>query len=285
MRLSLPNIVRNMARNIARNIVRKLLPQPVAGALRRFVWSLPNLRRELRSGLVLTVASPADWVLYNDIFVENEYDPAIDLALERVDAGRPLTPLTPLTIVDLGANVGYFTLRAADRIANASPGTPVRFVLVEPSPALIGELERRLLSQPKLAGAVTLLRGLVGRRREGMGVLFESPLHFENSQTARRGLRQREVPYVDLEAVLGAGQPVDLLKCDIEGAELELLSAYPELLRRTAVCVIELHPQKCDSSACLRLLEEAGFDQRRILRESEAWIVALLWKSGDGARP
>jgi FkbM family methyltransferase len=269
MRLSLPNTV------------RRLLPQPVADALRRFVWSLPNLRRTLRSGLVVTVASPADWVLYNDIFVENEYDPAIDLALEganREAAGRQLT------IVDLGANAGYFTLRAADRIANASPGTPLRFVLVEPNPAMTGELERRVLSQPALAGSVTLLRGLVGRR-EGTGVLFESPLHFESSQTGRRGLRQREVPYVDLEAALGTGQPVDLLKCDIEGAELEMLSSYPELLRRTAVCVIELHPEKCDPAACLRLLEEAGFDQRRILRESAAWIVALLWKSGEGARP
>jgi FkbM family methyltransferase len=270
MRLSLPDTV------------RKLLPQPISDALRRFVWSLPNLRRELRSGLVLTVASPADWVLYNDIFVENEYDPAIDLALER-GAARAAAD-RPLTIVDLGANVGYFTLRAADRIANASPDTPLRFVLVEPSPVLIGELERRLLSQPRLAGSVTLLRGLVGRR-EGTGVLFESPLHFENSQTGRRGLRQRQVPYVDLEAALETGQPVDLLKCDIEGAELELLSSYPELLRRTAVCVIELHPEKCDPAACLRLLEEAGFDERRILRESEAWIVALLWKSGGGALP
>lgn len=265
-----------------RNIARRLLPQPVADALRRFVWSLPNLRRTLRSGLELTVASPADWVLYNDIFVENEYDPAIDLALEsakREEAGRPLT------IVDLGANAGYFTLRAADRIANASPGTPLRFVLVEPSPAMTRELERRVLSQPGLAGSVTLLRGLVGRHREGTGALFESPLHFESSQTGRRGLRQREVPYVDLEAALGTGQPVDLLKCDIEGAELEMLSAYPGLLRRTAVCVLEIHPEKCDPAACLRLLEEAGFDERRILRESAAWIVALLWKSGEGAHP
>lgn len=258
----------------------RLLPQPVAGALRRLVWSLPNLRRTLRSGLVLEVASPADWVLYNDIFVDNEYDPAIDLAIQgakRETAGRPLT------IVDLGANVGYFTLRAADRIANTAPGTPLRFVLVEPSPALIGELERRLLSQPGLAGSVMLLRGLVGQR-EGTGVLFESPLHFESSQTGRRGLRRRKVPYVDLEAALGVGQPVDLLKCDIEGAELEMLSSYPELLRRTAVCIIELHPEKCDPAACLRLLERAGFDERRILRESNAWIVVLLWKSG-GARP
>jgi FkbM family methyltransferase len=259
--------------------LRRLLPQQVAGALRRFVWSLPNLRRELRSGLVLTVASPADWVLYNDIFVDGEYDPAIDLALERGVAGAGAD--RPLTIVDLGANVGYFTLRAADRMAGASPGTPLRFVLAEPSPALIGELERRLLSQPQLAGSVTLLKGLVGRR-EGVGVLFESPLHFENSQSGRRGLRRREVPYVDLEVAVGAGQPVDLLKCDIEGAELELLATYPDLLRRTAVCVIELHPQKCDPAACLRLLEAAGFDQRRILREGEAWVVALLWKSAGG---
>jgi len=262
------------------DVVRRLLPQPIAEGLRRFVWSLPNLRRELRSGLVLTVGSPSDWVLYNDIFVEHEYDPAIDLALERAGAGGDRA----LTVLDLGANVGYFTLRAADRLAAAAPGAPRRFVLVEPSPFLVGELKRRVLSQPLLAGSVTLLQGLVGRRREGLGILFESPLHFENSLIARRGLRRREVPYVDLDAALGASRQVDLLKCDIEGAELEFLAAYPDLLRRTAVCVIELHPEKCDTAACLRLLDEAGFDERRILRAGDAWTVVLLAKSG-GVRP
>jgi FkbM family methyltransferase len=264
--------------------VRKLLPQRLAEELRRLVWSLPNLRRELPSGLVATVASPSDWLLYNDIFVDGEYDPAIDLALQlaREPASRHGTkgPDAPLQILDLGANVGYFSLRAADRLATAAPGTPLRFTLVEPSPRLAGELKRRLLSQPRLAGAVTLLNALAGRR-EGTGVLYESPLHFENSLVARKGVRQREVPYVDLDTVLGPEVRIDLLKCDIEGAELELLRTYPDLLRRTRVCVIELHPEKCDSSACLRLLEEAGFDQRRILREGDAWTVALLWKTDN----
>lgn len=264
---------------------RKLLPQRLTEELRRLVWSLPNLRRELPSGLVATVASPSDWLLYNDIFVDGEYDPAIDLALElalepasRRGTHGSDTPDTPLQILDLGANVGYFSLRAADRLAMAAPGTPLRFTLVEPSPVLAGELKRRLLSQPALAGAVTLHNALVGRR-EGRGVLFESPLHFENSLVARQGVRRREVPYVDLEAVLGPDPRIDLLKCDIEGSELELLRTYPALLRRTRVCVIELHPEKCDSTACLRLLEEAGFDQRRILRQGDAWTVALLWKT------
>lgn len=252
-------------------IVRKLLPQRAAEALRRFVWSLPNLRRELRSGLVLTVGSPSDWLLYNDIFVEHEYDAAIDLAVERTGAGRPLT------IVDLGANVGYFTLRAADRLTAAKPGAPLRFVLVEPNPFLAGELKRRVLSQPSLAGSVTLLQGLVGRR-EGTGILYESPLHFESSLVERRGVRRREVAYVDLDAALEPGRPVDLLKCDIEGAELEFLASYPDLLRRTSVCVLELHPEKCDPAACIRLLEEAGFTGRRVLREGTAWQVVLFWK-------
>ncbi len=269
-------------RHLLSGFARTLLPQPVAAGLRRFIWSLPNLRRELKSHLVVTVAGPADWVLFNDIFVEKEYDPAIDLALER--AARGDRAGRPLTVVDLGANVGYFTLRAVDRIDTAAPGSALRFVLVEPNPALIAELKRRLLTQPRLAACVTLLQGLVGSRREGMGVLFESPLHFESSLIGRRGLRRREVPYLDLDAALGAGAQVDLLKCDIEGAELELLAAYPDLLRRTAVCVIELHPEKCDAAACLRLLEEAGFDERRILREGDAWKVLLLAKSG-GLRP
>lgn len=254
--------------------LRRLLPARSVDRLRRFIWSLPNLRRELRSGTRIVVANPSDWMLYNDIFVDGEYDAAIDLTLDLARRDGVET----LTVVDLGANVGFFTLRAAERIAASA--RRARFVLAEASRDTAAELDRRLAEQPHLADAVTLLRGLVGRR-QGSGTIFVSPLHAESSVVRRPGVTRQDVDYIDLEAALAGAERIDLLKCDIEGSELEFLASYPELLRRTHVCVIEVHPELCDPRRCLDLLAAAGLDETRCLREATAATVILLTRSSS----
>ncbi|MFY9825859.1 MAG: hypothetical protein WAM82_31100, partial [Thermoanaerobaculia bacterium] len=110
--------------------LRRALPARLVEPLRRLLWRLPNLRRRLPSGLELTVESPADWTLYNDIFADGEYDAAIRDALGDAPAGRPLT------VLDLGANVGYFALRLGD-LALRHDGVDLRLVAVEASPGLV----------------------------------------------------------------------------------------------------------------------------------------------------
>jgi len=75
-----------------------------------------------------------------------------------------------------------------------------------------------------------------------------------------------ECEYIDLEKFLPAECPLDLIKCDIEGSELEFLQTYPDLLRRTRNVVIELHPFHCDAQACRDLLVSSGFVQQRIIK-------------------
>ena len=60
---------------------------------------------------------------------------------------------------------------------------------------------------------------------------------------------------------------VDLLKCDIEGAEELFLRNYPELLRRMHRAVFEFHHAQCDVPHCRDLLAQAGLLQERIVRE------------------
>lgn len=51
--------------------------------LRNLLWNRSPLCWKLRSGLEVTVANEAEWILYGDIFVDREYDLAIARALER----------------------------------------------------------------------------------------------------------------------------------------------------------------------------------------------------------
>lgn len=255
--------------------LRRVLPARLVEPLRRLLWRLPNLRRRLPSGLELTVEGPADWTLYNDIFVDDEYDESIRAALSDAPAGRPMT------VLDLGANVGYFALRVAD----AALRHPVdfRLIAVEPSPRLVRHLERRLLAQPAIAGRVKIVHGLAGKR-DGHGRLFESPLHFEHSTIPRRGLRAVPVPYVDLDRLVEEWPEIDLLKCDVEGAELEVLLTYADtLLHKVRRAVIELHHDRCDTARCMELAAAAGLVGDRILREAHGCSVILASRAAKGS--
>ena len=70
------------------------------------LWSLLRPEWTLPSGLKVTIASWAEWVTYNDIFVDGEYDVPIHHAVQHAGAGD--------VVLDVGGNVGYFALRFAD---------------------------------------------------------------------------------------------------------------------------------------------------------------------------
>ncbi len=248
--------------------LRRFLPFRAVEPLRRLLWRLPNLRRRLPSGLELVVASPADWTIYNDVFAEGEYDAAIGAAIDAAPGDRPLT------VLDLGANVGYFTLRLAD-LALRRGGVGFAVVAVEASRDLVRELELRLLGRPALADRVRLVHGLAGRR-SGEGRLLPAPHHFERSAVAGGG-RGVSVPYVDLAELTAAWPEIDLLKCDVEGAELEVLETYaPDLLPRVRRAVVELHHGRCDTARCRALLRQAGLGGERVLRDEHGCSVVLV---------
>jgi FkbM family methyltransferase len=248
--------------------LRRRLPGFMADALRRWLWSLPNLRRTLPSGLRIEVRCPADWAIYNDIFVDREYEPAIAALLARAVHG------VPVEIVDLGANVGYFSLYLADRLLRDAPERAFRLTLVEGSARLVRELERRL-AQPRLAPHLHILHGLVGQRT-GHGRLLEMGSLFEYtaSDDARHG--GAEVAYLDLAQRIPPGRAVHLVKCDIEGAEEDFVEAYADWLAGVELLAIELHPRRCDARRCLELLAQCGLDRPRLLREVAGNALYLL---------
>ncbi len=254
--------------------LRRVVPARLVEPLRRLIWRLPNLRRRLPSGLELAVESPADWTIYNDVFAEGEYDAAIHACLDAAPRDRPLT------VLDLGANVGYFALRLAD-LALRRGGVDFRLIAVEASAGLAQAIERRLRAQPALTERVRVVHGLAGRR-SGEGRLYESALHFEHSALPRGDGRGRAVSYVDLAALTASWPQIDLLKCDIEGAELELLETYGgDLLPRVRRAVVELHHARCDTGRCRELLHATGLARERVLRDAYGCSVVLLSRPED----
>ena len=118
-----------------------------------------------------------------------------------------------------------------------------------------------------------------------MATFYESNAHTASSLFKAPMQSGTEVAYIDLLLLLAREPVIDLLKCDIEGAELLFIQNYPDLLRKVRVAVFELHDHLCDTQQCRRLLREYGFTQQAVLRQSESDSIYCVWgKAAPGMR-
>ncbi|MBC8032312.1 MAG: FkbM family methyltransferase [Pyrinomonadaceae bacterium] len=213
------------------------------------------------------MASRSDWVIYNDIFVDGEYDVSIQEAVRsaRMDGS--------ITVLDLGANVGFFTLRFLDLLRQSEQANcPCRVTLVEGSPKIVKELSSRLLGDNEMMGKVRIVHGLVGERH-GEARISERDFHAMNSIYFDQSAETVSVDFVNLDTLFQPGEVIDLLKCDIEGAELCFIENYRDLLRRSKAAVFELHHDKCDTERCMKILRDLGFIDQRVLRVTPTFSV------------
>jgi FkbM family methyltransferase len=203
--------------------------------------------------------------LYDEIFRAGCYE----------HAGLPQRPL----VVDAGANIGMFTLFIKRRYPDAE------ILAFEPAPQTAAVLRQNiglhglagitvhevaLGSQPEQAAAFTFFPAAPGgstRYPEQTGPARAAVSRMFSARVADRLYRGRDivVPVERLSAFLAAGRPVDLLKIDVEGAELDvLLSIDPAQwpLIRQAILEVPDHPSRvaevCDLLSSHGLEPSAG---------------------------
>ena len=255
------------------------LPESAQSRIRERYWRIKSrflyqslygfldLEHTLNSGIKVKVASKGEWWTYNDIFVNGEYDVPINAALEA-------SPGQTFVVLDLGANVGYFTVRVIDLIRRRGlDSTSVDITMVEGSPETFEELERRIKAQPLGCASIRRVHGLIGHRT-GSAFIRESAVHVKSTivdVTAESGVN---VSYVDLDDVMKDKTEIDLLKCDIEGSELEFIETYRNLLHKVKYAVFEMHHHQCDTDKCVSALESLGF-QQTILRANKSFSVSF----------
>jgi FkbM family methyltransferase len=269
-----------MLKRILSDVV-ELLPRSIQGRIRETYWRIKSellyrrlyrilhLEYTLQSGVTLKVDSKGEWWTYNDIFVNREYDLPIRTALQSRSTEHPFT------VLDLGANVGYFALRVVDLMRQNSLETLASdMTLVEGSPTTFRELQDRLGQQNLSLLSLRVIHGLVGQR-EGNGVIHESALHVKNTIMDTGQREGARVAFVDLYQIMESRSSIDLLKCDVEGAELLFIQNYGDLLRRVKNAVFEFHHEQCDTAACVDLLEQLGFHQR-VLRSCNGFSVCFF---------
>jgi FkbM family methyltransferase len=215
--------------------------------LRRASWPLPwrnstvQVRLRSQSAPFHLRLSSTDWLVLEEIFQKDEYI----FVRESIKEAE--------WIVDLGANVGY-TLRYWQSLF-----PKVRIVAMEPEPnnCLIC---LRNIDSAGLESQVTLLQAGVGSVRQQMR-LVDAGMGEWGYRTERtnagEGLQIDVLPLSEVLADHAKGRRIDLLKCDIEGAEKELFEDCRSWIRQVDAIVIELHPPY-SLQALMLALKRAG---------------------------
>jgi FkbM family methyltransferase len=237
--------------------------------------------------------------LYREIFVENAY--------LRHGIGLPPDPV----VLDVGANIGMFTLLAAQRSSGA------RIIAVEPVAELahaasvnaeLHGVDATVLNRGLGArtGAVefsyypnnTLMSGIYGDAEEDRAVLrsylrtapdVELGAQFDRLVDDRMRAQPRRCRLITLAEVVAAHgiDRIDLLKIDVEKAEADVLAGIDEpTWEKIDQIVLEVHDLHGRLRAVLDQLRARGFDTvHEQDRRLELTPCHNVYARRPGARP
>jgi FkbM family methyltransferase len=239
-------------------LVRKVWPLPFGknainhfGVLATKIGLLQPVWHEFRPGLWMNLTLRD--MIQETILLEDLWDPGCTKFIcERLGAGE--------VFIDVGANAGYFTLLAAQKV-----GPRGKVLSVEADPSMASEL-RRNVEKNRFSNVI------VGETAcaDHIGTVA---LYFSNtSNSGRASLSQVNagtadsvsVPCTPLDVLVEQHhlERVDLVKIDVEGAELKVLYGMESTIRKfKPALILELEPSLLEAfSTTMR--DVSGFLQR-----------------------
>jgi FkbM family methyltransferase len=229
---------------------------PREGA-RRASWHGVDLDIDLRDNLQRT------------LYLTGSYEPTLlDGFTSAIAAGD--------TVVDVGANIGLYTIAAARRIYDLGTG---RVVAVEPGTAA-GDRLRTHLDRSGLADVVTIAPVAFGA--EAATAELRANTNFDGGDLGTASLLGDGELLGSCEVVVGADwladhgiERIDVLKIDVEGAESTVLDGLEP--------VLQAHPPRLVQVEVLD--PEPGAERTRIFGVLEAIGLRGQWSSARGERP
>ena len=163
-------------------------------------------------------------------------------------------------IVDLGANIGLTALSLKARYPQA------RVVCVEPHPENASLLRHNLQC---LGDSATIMEAAVSNTTGAIQLALATE-HY-NASTVRTEAKTVTVSALTMEEIMRHADisTIDILKMDIEGAELLILEGRPAWLQKVHLLLAELHgPRQDEMQAWLR---EMGFQVECDGSQITAW--------------
>ena len=161
---------------------------------------------------------------FSEIFIQQEYS---DFIPEE----------SSLTILDIGANYGYFSLW----IQSIRPKDKIHSTLVEPSIICRRSLEK-LVESPQLQNRFQYLPRAIADPKKSLVKFFDRPFMAGSIFKSDHQDTSYHAKTLKTSDVLSSNRDTfDLIKCDIEGGEWELFIHYPLILKNSKFLVMEWH--------------------------------------------
>ena len=183
---------------------------------------------------------------FSEIFIQQEYENFI-----------PKEDL--LKVIDLGAHYGYFSLWLQSKIGSDK----FRSLLIEPSSFCRRSLEK-LISQTKLQGRFKYLAGAVSDSQNQTTQFYDRPFMAGSKFNNSGNMTSKQVKIVRQDEIIATlPPPYDLIKCDIEGAEWDLIEHYQEILFQSKYLLMEWHSWHSGGGGLSQIIQgirNLGFD-------------------------
>jgi FkbM family methyltransferase len=225
----------------------------------RFLWreavrrGTTHAYRLRESGAIVHVRhGTPDVAALGEVFYERQYEPPAAVAAFLEGLGRPPR------ILDLGANVGYFTVFASRRFPDS------RIVAFEPDHAN-AELMRRTLEANALQAELV----------EAAAATADGEVPFVQGGFTLSRIDEAGSPVVAVDVLLQL-PAFDIAKIDIEGGEWAVLSDHRFAELAPPALALEFHPHLAPEGADAEsILGSAGYSVEQRLRFGEGH--GLVW--------
>ena len=247
---SSPLLLRLQRNPLVNTVVKKLGLHRVADLMLK----LRPMKKNTPGGFSYKVSSVASIVAANEIFGTEMYQQPL--------RGEPIR-----RFVDLGCNVGYFPVLLAELTGSRD----LQGLIIDGNQTVLDEAAEHVEANGLKDVVVILgLAGFEAGRTEAEFHVNPSS-HIASTATGKMNpdvpAAGRSVtvtvPCIDVEEVWRqrfGDAPIDVLKVDIEGMELELFRNAPGLLARSSRLLFEWHKWQVSIADCREVLNAAGFE-------------------------
>lgn len=162
------------------------------------------------------------------------------------------------TVLDIGANIGYYALIASEQVGEAG-----KICALEPIPSNVSLLKKNLSHND--IDNVEVFQMACGENSgsKEINLSDKSNLHSFNEIPSAEG-ETLEVEVVTVDDFVEKEEVPDLIRMDVEGYEHHILKgAKSTLTEHNPNLFIEFHPdlmEEQDMEECIGILESAGYD-------------------------
>jgi FkbM family methyltransferase len=212
-----------------------------------------------------------DWLVAGEMFLLAGYDEVFALNLQNVKQ-----------ILDLGANIGLSGCLWQTHFSDA------RIVLVEPDAENLAMCRRNLVggANPQNVAFIQACAGGAAGwvqldRSGGQWATRMKALEATGADSQDKPIRVVRVP--DLLAEGGLTGAIDLMKCDIEGAERQVFADCADWLPRIRNLIIELHDDYTPDRFMQDITRNGGRFDADVLHAAPGYAVTLLRRREDNS--